>query len=59
MMDLSTRLVVYEKVRKQINLFFFNSGLLMGPKFLTIEKMSARLQNGMRNSFLGKGINAK
>ncbi len=60
MIDLSTRLVVDEQVRnQQMNLFFCNSGWLMGSKFQIIETMSARFQKVMRNSFLAKGINAK
>ena len=48
------------KLENNAQLYFFcNLGLLVGPKFQTIEKMSARLQKGMRNSFLAKGINAK
>ena len=48
-----------KKLENRLIYFFCNSGLLVGPKFQTIEKMSARLQKGMSNSFLAKGINAK
>ena len=56
MMDLSTRLVVYEQVRnQQMNLFFCNSGLLMGSKFQIIETMSARFQKSYEKFIFSEG----